>query len=400
MSQLLNAQKYFRRAPVGLIEILSALFVIIAFNVWEHSPRIIPNHYSDVTSIFWREGIGKGAHLIPYLQFSFEYPVIVGIFVYLCSFSSVFISDFSTAMAYYTISMHFILAIFTVSTVIIIYKICETMNIKKDRIWKYLLITPSFLMFILFNWDMIAIFFSILSIYFYLKHKKTKSSLSLGLGISAKIYPAVLLPVFLLEEKTWKDRFRFTIHSIGIFILLNLPFMILNYNTWFGTWSYHMAWGIENSWLIYFFDQMDTTAHYVGFAVLIYLVYKGLIETSKKNYRTMAERIVERSWLMSIAWLVGSYVVTPQMALMLLPFFVLIPLIPLALVYLADTLNALIIVFWFNEMEAGRNPIAPDNPIQMLAAARQLLWLGFFVYCIYPKKTRNFLKTLLKRVEK
>ena len=386
--------------PLTLIEILSALTVIIIFNMWEHSPTIVPNHYSDVTSIFWREGIGKGEHLIPYFQFSFEYPVIVGIFVYLCSLSRVFINDFSTAMTYYTFAMQCILAAFTIGTVITLYKICDMMKVKKERIWRYLLITPSFLMFILFNWDMIAIFFSILSIYLYLRKENTKSAISLGLGISAKIYPAVLLPVLLLEEKTWRRRISFLIYSLGTFLLLNLPFMISSYETWFGTWAHHMAWGIENSWLIYIFNQMDLKAHYVGFAVLIYLVYKGLVETSKKEYRTTAERIVERSWLMSIAWLFGSYVVTPQMALMILPFFVLIPLIPLPLVYLADTLNALIIVFWFSEMDAGRNPIASDNPIQLFAAARQLLWLSFFIYCLYPKKILKLLKTLLKRVEK
>ncbi len=274
------------------------------------------------------------------------------------------------------------------------------MRADKGRIWRYLLVTPSFLMFILFNWDIIAIFFSTLSIYFYLRKDYVKSAISLGLGISAKLYPAVLLPVFLLEEKTWNRRLKFSILSLGIFFILNLPFMILSYDTWFGTWTHHIAWGIENSWLIHFFDQMSPTAHYVGFAVFLYLIYKGLIVTSKKKYESMAKRVVERSWLMSIAWLLGSYVVTPQMALMLLPFFVLIPLVPLPLVYLADTLNALIIVFWFNEMNAGRNPLASDNPIQIIATARQLLWLSFFIYCLYPKKAVKWIRTLFKRVEK
>ena len=400
MKCLPTSQRYIRGIPPGLIEILSALLVIIAFNMWEHSPSIIPSHYSDVTSIYWREGIGKGERLIPYLQFSFEYPVLVGIFVYICSSFRVFISDFSTAMAYYTFAMQSILAAFTIGTVITLYKICDMMGIKKDRIWKYLLITPSFLMFTVFNWDIIAIFFSILSIYFYVKGDSVKSAISLGLGISGKLYPVVLLPVYFLEEKTWKKRLQFSILSLGVFFALNSPFMILSYDTWFGTWAHHMAWGIENSWLIFFFDQMSQTAHYVGFAVMFYLVYKGLIVTSKKRYKSVAERIVERSWLMSIAWLLGSYVVTPQMALMLLPFFVLIPLIPLSIVLLADALNALIIVFWFNEMGAGNNPIAPDNPIQIFALARQLLWFSFFIYCLYPKKIVKWIKTLFKRIEK
>ena len=174
----------------------------------------------------------------------------------------------------------------------------------------------------------------------------------------------------------------------------------MNFETWLSTWTYHIEWGIENSWLIYFFKQMDPFAHYVGLAVLLYLVYKGLIQTSKKSYESQAERLVERCWLMSIAWLFGSYVATPQMALILLPFYTLIPTIPLLPAYVADVLNALIIVLWFTSSAYMIDPLSPSSPIQYIATTRQLIWLGMFIYCLYKIQITSLAKTLLKRIEK
>lgn len=385
--------------PRDLFEVLAAATVIFAFGIWEHMPNIVPSHYSDITSIFWREGVGRGSHLIPYYQFTFEYPVIVGILVYVCSSVRAFIPDFSLAMAYYTLFMSLSLYFFAVGTIIALYKVLELVKGDKSRIWKCFLIMPSFIMFTVYNWDIIAVFFMVLSLYFFLKGRAWKAYVALGLGVASKVYPIMLLPVYVLEAAKWKERLSSPLITFGVFLLLNSPFMALNFDGWFQTWTYHASWGIEDSWLIFIFDQMDPKAHYVAFAVLIYLVYKGLLESSKKVYGSKAERVIERSFLMCIAWLFGNYVVTPQMALMLLPFYVLIPSLPLALIYASDILNALIIVLWFTpELNFG-NPLIASSPVQWAAAARQAIWLSFFLSLLFQKQVRTFFRTLFKRVE-
>jgi len=168
----------------------------------------------------------------------------------------------------------------------------------------------------------------------------------------------------------------------------------MNFQTWSGTWSFLAEWGIENSWLIFVFGQMDPVAHYVGLAVLLYIMYKVMVETHNRGISS-EERLLTRCFLLSLGWLLGSYIVTPQMALILLPFYVLIPSVPLLAAYAADTLNALIMVFWFAEMGAGRNPTAMDNPIQWIALARQIIWLGLLVQGLYPSKLGRWVKGLL-----
>ncbi len=98
--------------------------VILAIGIWEHFPVIVPSHYSDISSIYWREGIGKGIHGFPYIDYVFEYPVIVGILVYFCSyFGRVMSDDFGKAMAYYTIPMDIVLSLFALGTIIVLYKL-------------------------------------------------------------------------------------------------------------------------------------------------------------------------------------------------------------------------------------------------------------------------------------
>lgn len=392
-------QQSVRKAfPRELVEMLAAATLVFIVGVWEHLPVVVPNHYSDVVSVFWRDGIGTGPHLIPYYQFTFEYPVLVGILVYLTSSIRLYVPDLSVALNYYVLAMDVVLYVFTVGTVLVVYKIVDLAGLEKARIWKAFLIVPSFLMFTVYNWDIIAIFFATLSIYFYMKGDKAKSWLSLGLGISAKLYPCMLIPVYMLEESSWKGRLKALLAPLAVFVILNLPFILANFSGWFETWKFHAGWGIEDSWLVFLFNQMDPNAHYLALVVLLYLVYKGVTGTLRKQYKDQPTRLIERSFLMNVAWLVGSYVVTPQMGLMLLPFYVLIPSISLPVIYVAEIMNALIIVLWFSSPLNLGNPTSPASPVQWLAAGRQLIWLGLFIRAIYPTQTKALLRGLMRRL--
>ena len=392
-------QQSVRKAfPRELIEMLAAATLIFIVGVWEHLPVVVPNHYTDVVSVFWRDGIGTGPHLIPYYQFTFEYPVLVGILVYLASSIRLYVPDLSLELNYYVLAMDAVLYVFTIGTVLIVYKIVDLAGLEKARIWKAFLIVPSFLMFTVYNWDIIAIFFATLSIYLYMKDEKSKSWLSLGLGISAKLYPCMLIPVYMLEESSWKGRLKALAAPLAVFVALNLPFIVANFSGWLETWKFHAGWGIEDSWLVFLFNQMDPNAHYLALVVLLYLVYKGVTGTLRKQYKDRPTRLIERSFLMNVAWLIGSYVVTPQMGLMLLPFYVLIPSISLPIIYVAEIMNALIIVLWFSSPLNLGNPTSPASPVQWFATGRQLIWLGLFIWTIYPTRTKALFRALTKRL--
>lgn len=381
--------------PNELKTILLAATVIFVFNVWEHSPAIVPNHYTDIVSIYYRNGIGNGPLGIPYVDYVFEYPALIGAIVYVASLvarSST--QDFLASLVYYKLIVDLVLYAFTMMTIMVLYKLTARYTVESKRIWQVFLVMPSLLMFVDYNFDIIAVAFTLLALYLFISGKHSTSAISLGLGIGAKLYPAILIPAFLAASPSWKSRGRYTITAIAVVAIVNLPFMIMNFSTWYGTWSFLAGWGIENSWLIFIFGQMDPIAHYFGLAVFLYIAYKTMMETRNRAISS-DQKLLVRSFLLSLGWLLGSYIVTPQMALILLPFYVLIPTVPILAAYLSDTLNALIMVFWFVEMNAGRNPIAPDNPIQWIALGRQLIWLGLLVQHLYPSRLARWVKGLL-----
>jgi len=382
--------------PRELKTILMATTVLFAFSVWEHCPAIAPNHYTDIVSIYYREGVGAGALGIPYVNYVFEYPVLAGVIVYAASFIARAVTqDFTAGLVLYDLVVDLFLYVFTLITVIFLYRLTARYGVGSRRIWQAFLVMPSFLMFVVYNFDIIAIAFTVLSLYLFVSERHSASAVSLGLGVCAKLYPGILLPALLAGLPSWRSRGKYAAIAAIVLAVVNLPFMIMGFQTWLGTWSFLAGWGIENSWLIFIFNQMDPMAHYVSFALLLYAIYKIMAETHRWSAPTN-EKLLTRSFLLSLAWLLCSYIVTPQMALMLLPFYVLIPAIPLFAAYASEVLNALILALWFTEMNIGNNPLALDTPVQWIALSRQFVWLALFLKCLYPSRIGRWLKGLLR----
>ena len=393
--------------PGRLFEILLATAAILFFNWMQHFPPLVQSNFSfattDVLVEYWRNGIGLGTHLMPYVQFRFAYPAIIGFLVYLTSgLARMFSSDPFVAVDYYVCFMDLILAAFTLGTVYYVYRICGVVRRETSRIWKAFLVSPTFLLYPLFNWDMIAVFFTVLAVWYMLQGRMRYAAVSLGFGIATKIYPAMLLPVLMAEEKTWKARLTALALAALIFGTLNTPLLILNSSLWWRSSTFQVSsWGLEATWLMLFFNRFDKTAYVVGFAVMLYLVYKGLVETSRKKYPNVSDRIFQRSILMSLAWLLGSFIVPPQMALMLLPFYVLVPQVPLVLIYLEGIFNILIIpLYQYTVISLHMDARTAASPAQWSAATRQAIWLLIFIHLIYRKQTTALANRLLKALSK
>ena len=260
--------------PRELQLILAAATVVFAFNVWEHSPVVVPNHYTDIVSIFYREGIGNGPLGIPYVDYVFDYPALVGAVVYVASWLAISSGpDFSTSLVWYKLIVDFVLYVFTLVTMIVVYNLTARYSVDSKRIWQVLLVMPSMLMFVDYNFDIIAIAFALAALHLLAADRQSRSALCLGLGVCAKLYPGILLPAFLAALPSWRSRARYVVVVAAVVVAVNAPFMLMNFQTWFGTWSFLAGWGIENSWLILVFKQMDPIAHYASFAILLYVVY-------------------------------------------------------------------------------------------------------------------------------
>ncbi|MFA6185052.1 MAG: hypothetical protein WC720_02755 [Candidatus Shapirobacteria bacterium] len=73
--------------------------------------------------------------------------------------------------------------------------------------------------------DIIPVFFTVLSAYFLKKEKLSFSALSIGFGIAFKMYPLFLLPFVIFKANKWSQRIKLLIISFLPVIITNLPFI-------------------------------------------------------------------------------------------------------------------------------------------------------------------------------
>lgn len=267
--------------------------------------------YSDTLGFYQR----ISAPGLPYLNKSIEYPVITGFFIQLMATLG------QTRAGYYILTSLFLI-LFAALTTYFLYQIIPEQN--RKRLWQFWIFAPSMLIFLTYNWDIIALLFVILAFYFMQKDKDLWAAFFLALGFCSKFYPIIyLLPLILKNHSNVLKNVRI----IGIFLLtaiiINLPFIFLNFNGW----SYFYALNqLRNSnpdsiWTIarYFFRGLNVpTINLLSF-LFFGLSYGAVIWKFKKANTLFL------CFAATLLFLIFNKVFSPQYLLWLLPFFVLLP---------------------------------------------------------------------------
>lgn len=354
---------------LALILISASVFFLISFFI--HYPTSSPSYYSDIMTIHGRDWVA--ARQVPYLQANFEYPVISGLIVYFASLSA-------TAESFYLI-VSLIIYFCVIGSITIIYLLLKSHGLDTKRIFLFCIATPSFIFFSIYSFDWIGIFLSLLSIYFFFRKKFFVSAACLGLAIAARLIPAILLPIMLLNMKNWKKSLKFLLITFIVWLLPNIYFMLANFQGWLHTYQFQAGWGIEDSFLIFFFPQIGAASHYASAALMIFFI---ALMVKKKIYKNPTLGFL----FMTLAFLISSYKVPPQYGLMLLPFLTLLPVIDLHLFHIADFANLLIILTFFSPVFSLGNALAATSPVQWISVFRQLIWLFFLIRILRLKTTK------------
>jgi hypothetical protein len=320
-----------------------------------------PSYYSDIVTTFWFRMTGAGFHEvavgIPYVTYMFEYPPVCGLILWAGGWASM------GSEIIYTIVEFSILFLFTVLTAHYLYLFMKEMGLSYNKQLLYSIFAPSIIFYGAYNYDVVQTFFVVFALYFFIARQSTKwSALALGLAVSTKLSPALLLPLFLQELPTNKTRLIYASISGGVVAVLNVPFMIANYNMWLAGYEYLKNWGLEDSFLVWLFKPRNwETAKEVSYLLLAISVISIYVLSRSKP-------LLVRSFLVLGTFILFSYIATPQMNIDLLPLFALVPVIPLTLFYLFEISNAMIIVTWFGFTNA---PTLPSIP-QLFALIRQI----------------------------
>jgi uncharacterized membrane protein len=199
-------------------------------------------HFSDGQNLWpfsTHQLLGAAAPIHPV-----EYPALTGLIMWLFSF---FIEPAQFAFVdYFRLTAGFHIVVFAV-TAFFIHKLA-------GRKWTIIFaISPAVLYSLNRNWDIWAVATMIWAIYLYEKGKEKQSAILLAISIATKFFPLVLFfPILIscFREKKLKKFVSYFAYTMGAWVLINVPFMLINFRGWsyFYEFSYKRAIGSASVW--------------------------------------------------------------------------------------------------------------------------------------------------------
>jgi len=194
--------------------------------------------YTDVLALYYFEGLAEGK--VPYLpdldDHQVEYPVLTGAFMGLIGLPIHAIAagnpdlKINQGQAFYDVTALALMA-FAVATVALI------LSLRRRRPWDAAMfaLSPALLVTATVNWDFLAIVLAVAGLWCWARRHPLAAGILLGLGASAKLWPAFLLgPIIVLaiRRKDWQPMAVAIGGAVGAWLVTNVPVMLLSYKDW------------------------------------------------------------------------------------------------------------------------------------------------------------------------
>jgi len=224
---------------------------------------------------------------------------------------------------------------------------------------------PGIIFYGIYNFDFFQVAFILLSLQFSLQKRETLSAVATALGVLTKVVNVVLLPVFLLEIKDNRRRIRYLAVTVAVIAAVHLPLAFLNYNNWFSVFISERNGGLEDAWYVWIFQNPATW----DYAKLFGASLGGLLLL---RFYTLKVSVVQKCFLALAAYMLSTFVYTPQVNVILIPFVAILA-IDHPSYYLWDVFNVAIILTWFT----WPYPTAAGSVPQFFALLRAiaLVWM-------------------------
>jgi len=199
---------------------------------WATPDQYIHACYSDLPSLFSARALDKNQWPYSSETNAVEYPVLTGMVM----FTTAALVD--SPIAYFNLNAFF-LALLFIALVLLVRKI-------KPEFGYLLAVAPAMLASLFINWDLWAIITMMLAIYWFDRKADLYSALAIGISISTKFLPIfLLLPIAFImwRQNRVKELFKYFATTIGIWVLINLPFIATTPTGW---WRFYKL-NIERS---------------------------------------------------------------------------------------------------------------------------------------------------------
>ncbi len=367
------------------------------------------------------ERLASGTKLcpLPYVDYKFEYPPLVGALWSLTSCIAIHLAfpDHYTRLDYPELieraaAIHFELqaAVLGASLIFLIYtlyRVAELAEVSWRRVLLFLVL-PSTVIYLAYNWDILAAALMVGGLYAFMRRRYVASGILFGLAIDAKLLPIApaLIVLYELVQRKLRDGDSEPLVSylISLAITALAPFALLILAAPQGLNAmiqHHASWYCENCiYMLVYPEDLWSSIHRILAMVLIPLSLLLLATKPLESPRTtlsIAAAAITSTTLF-------NYVFTPQMMLMVSPLLVLaVPTdIDLSATIVADVANAAMILLFFEDstlravlapilgIGTQYNPWALDSPTQWAAQLRNILllivWISLVAITLSSKK--------------
>lgn len=296
--------------------------------------------YSDIRALWYFRGLKDGQ--IPFLQGQVEYPVLTGAFMevgrrLVVLFGGTSAPDITASQAAYSAQIFMGVTSFLL---FVLFGVLVWAHLKMHRPWDALMIaaSPAILTTGLINWDALVLALTSLSLLAWARKKPIWSGIWLGLAISAKLYPGLLLiPLVVLAARAgkWRQLVATVAATVASWVAVNLPVYLANPQGWSYFWTFNADRGPDFGSIWYALNlagvpQVQTTAMIddLGmsqFSALIALlmVTGTLAIVAVLLLAPNRPRLAQGAFLIVALFLVVNKVYSPQYVLWLLPLMVL-----------------------------------------------------------------------------
>lgn len=351
---------------------------------------------------------------IPYIDYKFEHPPIIGGIWYVATCIAIHTVlpqnyDDSTYKYYldrmaetsYLVNVAFIAVAFT-ALILYFIKLAELLNLEPKLVF-LLLLLPSTILYTTYSWDALAVSLTFIALYLYISYVFLNAgthylmiSLALfGISIACSIVMIIPTLVVLYELLQLIRIKRFSVKQfielLAILVLAALTPNIATYAAgsrgFHDLLSYYAQHYCENCLYLPLIQDVFSPLHRVLYTVLITVVMIIVLAIQLKNM----ELAIHALFLSIASSVVFNYMFKPQTWLLITP----LALLSLArnrrllLLYsIADILNSIIIIAFFNDYELRlllsryihsipleQNPLSIHSPIQWIASVRNVILL-------------------------
>lgn len=203
--------------------------------------------------------------------------------------------------------------------------------------WRLLFfaLAPALVLYAFHNWDLFAVFLMCAGLVAFHRRADGFAGMWLGLGAAAKVFPGLIVPALLLARRreTGKVPGRMIGTAVVSFVAVNLPFAIIDRAGWWAPWKFqsnrfpnfetswyniyrHLASHFGNFWANTYPGLTSYASAALFLAGITWLLWA---ESRRAQFRPYAT-----SFGILLIWLLTAKVYSPQYALWLLPFFVLV----------------------------------------------------------------------------